>query len=96
MLPPRAIEVESHDLASRVDAEGLGARGAGHLDRREHAPIIEKPMLPRAIGVDPHDLATRVDPAGFGGNGARNIEGREGKRRGLGAVAPPQEEAQGH
>ena len=29
MLPPRAIEVESHDLASRVDAEGLGAEAPG-------------------------------------------------------------------
>ena len=74
---PHAIFVVPHDLARRGDAEGFGVRGAGNIDGREHAPLIEKAVRPRAIEVVPHDLATRIDVEGYGGRGAGNINGRE-------------------
>src|SRR5262245_58575080 len=60
------VLIDPHDLATIVDAEDCGRPGigSGHIEGREVASGIEKPMLSVQIPIVPHDLADIIDAAG--------------------------------
>jgi hypothetical protein len=58
------IAEKPDDLARVVDAEGLGDKSAGHVDRREDPAGVQKPVGAGRIGERPDDLARVVDAGG--------------------------------
>src|SRR5262245_10737764 len=65
MLSFARIGVGPDDLAAIVDPIGLGGSGAGHIQGRKDAGVIEKAMhISMRIIVDADDLAAIVDPIG--------------------------------
>jgi hypothetical protein len=72
------IDVETHDMAAIVDAEGEGQRGTWDGDRGEVA--VRVAQIPKArshgIGIEAHDLAAGIDVQRVGRQGAGEIDGR--------------------
>ena len=76
-MAPCGILIESHDLARVIDPKSLDLhRSARYINRRNAAPVVQKPMIGRIV-IASHDLARVTDPPGLG-NRATRVNGGKG------------------
>lgn len=61
-MVPRGIQISSRGLTRVINPEDFGKRGAGHINRREATPAVQKPMAPCGIPISSCDLARVIDP----------------------------------